>query len=217
MVGFNYLTFKINVLWKPMAKMDCVDLGKDFFLIEFSDDGDYDKVLCGGPRFVGEHFLAIKPWGPYFKALEATFSSVANWVRLLELPIEFYDTTILRQIGSAIGLVLRTDSFIASSSRGSYARLCIQINLEKPLINIVRVRHLKQKFMYKGIGSLCFCCGRLGHKQENCCYNIRPNEKERVEDEVASPTPKGRHNENFEIHDSVEAGLGGIQGLRRLG
>nr|POF19134.1 hypothetical protein CFP56_65025 [Quercus suber] len=61
MVGFNYLTFKINVLWKPMAKMDCMDLGKDFFLIKFSDDGDYDKVLRSGPWFVGEHFLAIKP------------------------------------------------------------------------------------------------------------------------------------------------------------
>ena len=61
MVGFNYLTFKINTLWKPSAKMDCVDLGKDFFLIKFMDDEDYDKVLRGGPWFVGEHFLAIKP------------------------------------------------------------------------------------------------------------------------------------------------------------
>ena len=42
-------------------KMDCVDLGKDFFLIKFMDDEDYDKVLRGGPWFVGEHFLAIKP------------------------------------------------------------------------------------------------------------------------------------------------------------
>lgn len=30
-VGYSYLTFKINTFWKPMAKMDCVDLGKDFF------------------------------------------------------------------------------------------------------------------------------------------------------------------------------------------
>ena len=30
-VGYNYLTFKINTLWKLVAKMDCVDLGKDFF------------------------------------------------------------------------------------------------------------------------------------------------------------------------------------------
>ena len=48
-VGYNYLTFKINALWKPMARMDYVDLRKDFFLIKFSDDVDYDKVLRGGP------------------------------------------------------------------------------------------------------------------------------------------------------------------------
>ena len=43
-VGFSYLTFKLNALWKPMAKMDCVNLEKDFFLIKFSDPSDYDKV-----------------------------------------------------------------------------------------------------------------------------------------------------------------------------
>ena len=75
-IGFNYLTFKINVLWKPMAKIDCVNLGNDFFLIRFSNSDDYDKVLCGGPWFIGEHFLAIKPWEPYFKAFEARLKSV---------------------------------------------------------------------------------------------------------------------------------------------
>lgn len=115
---------------------------------------------------MGEHFLAIKPWEPYFKASEATFSSVAEWVRFLELPIEFYDLAVLKEVGSVIGLVLRMDSFTVSGSRGSYARLCVQVDLEKPLINVVRVGRLKQKVIYEGIGSLCFCCGRLGHKQE---------------------------------------------------
>ena len=153
-----------------MAKMNCVDLGRDFFLIKFSNDDDYDKVLKGGPWFVGEHFLAIKPWEPYFKASEATLSSVAVWVRLPELSIEFYDLTILKEIGIAIGPVLRIDSFTTSRTRGSYARLCIQIDLEKPFINIVRMGRLKQGVMFEGIGSLWFCCGRLGHKQETYCY-----------------------------------------------
>ena len=73
-VGYNYLTFKLNTLWKPIAKMDCVDLGKDYFLIKFSENSDYDKVR---PWFTGEHFLAIKPWEPYFKASEASFLAVA--------------------------------------------------------------------------------------------------------------------------------------------
>ena len=58
-VGFNYLTFKINALWKPMAKLDCVNLGKDFFFIRFSNNEDYDKVLKGGPWFVGNIFLPL--------------------------------------------------------------------------------------------------------------------------------------------------------------
>lgn len=29
---------------KLAARMDCVDLGNDFFLIKFSDNADYDKV-----------------------------------------------------------------------------------------------------------------------------------------------------------------------------
>ena len=124
-VGYRYLTFKIYTLWKLVAKMDCVDLGKDFFLIKFSEDSDYDKVLRGGPWFVGEHFLAIKPWEPHFKAFEASFTSVAVWIRFPELPIEFYEPSVLRELGSAIGPVLRIDSYTASGSRASYARLCV--------------------------------------------------------------------------------------------
>nr|POE98606.1 hypothetical protein CFP56_78125 [Quercus suber] len=60
-VGFNYLTFKINALWRPSDRMDRVNLRKHFFLIRFKSTEDYDKVLRGGPWFVGEHFLAIQP------------------------------------------------------------------------------------------------------------------------------------------------------------
>ena len=176
-VGYNYLTFKINELWKPGAKLDCVDLGRDFFLIRFNCTDDFDKVLKGGPWFIGGHFLAIKPWEPYFKASEAKLNSVAIWIRFPELPIEFYDKEVLKEIGSAIGLVLRIDSYTASGSRGSYARLCVQVNLEKPLINMVRIGKCRQIVMYEGISTLCFSCGWLGHTQNKCCYSIKQDEK----------------------------------------
>ena len=90
---------------------------------------------------------------------------------------------MLHEIGSAIGPVLRIDSYTASDSRGSYARLCIQVDLSKPLITVVRLGRLRQKVMYEGISSLCFCSGRLGHKQENCSYNVKPVEKAKVDDQ----------------------------------
>lgn len=177
-VGYHYLTFKINALWKPTAKMDCVTLGKGFFLVRFSNSEDYDNVLRGGPWFIGDYFLAIKPWEPYFIASEAKLTSVAAWVRLPELPIEFYDTSVLCEIGSAIGPVLRIDSYTASETREGYARLCVHLDLEKPLIRAVRVGRLVQKVLYEGISSLCFCCGKLGHKQENCVLKVKEPTRE---------------------------------------
>lgn len=44
-VGYHYLTFKINALWKPTANMDYVTLAKGFFLVRFSNSEDYDNVL----------------------------------------------------------------------------------------------------------------------------------------------------------------------------
>ena len=37
-----------------------------------------------------------------------------------------------------------------------------------------------QQVKYEGISSLCFCCRRLGHKQENYCYKIKENNRSRV-------------------------------------
>lgn len=104
-------------------------------------------------------------------------------MRFPKLPIEFYDTTVLKEIGSAIGPALRIDSYTASKSKGSYARLCIQVELDKPLIKSIQIGRLVQQVLYEGISTLCFCCGRMGHKQENCCYRIGP-----VTKEVEAPT-----------------------------
>ena len=78
------------------------------------------------------------------------------WVRFPELPIEFYDMEVLKEIGSAIGPVLRIDSYTATGSRGSYAMLCIQIGLDKPLIKSFRIGRLVQQVKYEGISSLFF-------------------------------------------------------------
>ena len=85
-------------------------------------------------------------------------------MRFLELPIEFYDIKVLKEIGSAIGPMLRIDSYTATGSRGSYARLCIQINLDKPLIKSIRIGRLVQ---------LIFAVGGLGTSRRTAATRSR--------------------------------------------
>ena len=113
-VGYHFLHSRLLGMWKPAGKMDCVALGADFFLIKIYLKEDYVKILSGGPQFVGGHFLCIRGWVPNFKPSTANVSLVAVWVRLLELPIEYYEPSILRDLGNATGPVLKMDTHTAT-------------------------------------------------------------------------------------------------------
>nr|POF22901.1 hypothetical protein CFP56_38188 [Quercus suber] len=81
--------------------------------------------------------------------------------------------TKIRIRGEAIGKVLRIDTHTALESQEKYARLCIQVDVEKPLINTILIGKFEQEVAYEGINKLCFSCGRIGHKKENCTYKVR--------------------------------------------
>ena len=154
--------------------MECIDLGNEFFLIRFSIAEDRARVLKAGPWFVGGHYLSIRCWEPNFRAETAKLSVAAVWIRLSGLPIEYYESSVLKDIGLAIRPVLRIDTQIVMEVRGCFARLCIQVNFDKLIIKLIKIGGLRQPMQYEGINALCFSCGHVGHKTEGCLNVMKP-------------------------------------------
>jgi len=75
---------------------------------------------------------------------------IAIWARLSELPIEFYDNSILQQIGNQLGDLLKIDARTIDNVQGRFARLCIQVDLDSPLVSKVRIGSLAQPVQYEG-------------------------------------------------------------------
>ena len=131
-----------------MGKMDCVGLGHDFFLIKFSQMEDQLRVLRNGPWFESGHYLSIRRWEPNFILSLANLSAITVWIRLPELPIEYYKESVLRDIGKAIGPILKVDTLTALEARGRFARLCVQVNLDEPIVKTIRVGGIRKMVQY---------------------------------------------------------------------
>ncbi|XP_019224117.1 PREDICTED: uncharacterized protein At4g02000-like [Nicotiana attenuata] len=164
------LRSKLVDLWSPSEQLILIDLGWDFFIVKFSKEENLVKALQKGPWFLSGNFLSVRRWEPKFVPQEATLSFTAIWVRLPQLPTEFYDKEILVKVGRKLGKLLKIDTCTSATLRGRYARICIQVPLEKPVATSVTIGDHKQLVLYEGENVLCTGCGRIGHTLKGCTH-----------------------------------------------
>lgn len=122
---------------------------------------------------------------------------VAVWIRIPRLPIELYNETFLRRIGMTMGSFLKVDRLTSIHSREKFARICVEIDLEKPLATHITVRGCPLYLEYEGLHAFCFRCGKVGHKKDQC--------REVVEGERYAKEDEGTQSNGGEATDGAAA------------
>ncbi|CAN0876755.1 hypothetical protein LINGRAHAP2_LOCUS11481 [Linum grandiflorum] len=130
-------------------------------------------VFAGGPYNIGGSFLSVQRWTPDFFPSTARITKVASWVKLTELPLHHYNDNSLYAIASCIGNPLKLDHQTSLVSRGKYARVCIEIDTDQPLIPSIGWKRFDIKVEYESIPLICMHCGKVGHSISSC--PVRPS------------------------------------------
>ena len=91
---------------------------------------------------------------------------------------------------------------MTTESRGRFARLCIQVDFNEPIVKLLKMGGIDQLVQYEGINSLCFTCGRVGHKEENCHYKINFLAKGGAEVETGNSQDEGKQKLSDEAGDA---------------
>ena len=62
--------------------------------------------------------------------------------------------------------MIKINSTTANVERDQYTRMCVEVNLTKPLLSKFRLNGRIWGIQYEGLKMICFKCGRQGHKED---------------------------------------------------
>ncbi|CAN1294981.1 hypothetical protein LINPERPRIM_LOCUS22675 [Linum perenne] len=174
---FPFMSRKLPQLWAKKGPLQVSDVGWGYYVVKFETVSDYQRAMFVGPWMVGDHYVVSQEWRPYFQPEDSPISTLRVWVRLSGIPLEYYDALILRIIGDRIGKTVRLDHTTLEGSRGNFARICVEVDLSKPLLSKYRLRRRIRRIEYEGLHMICYACGCYGHGQGECQSNIEDVDK----------------------------------------
>ncbi|XVF12616.1 hypothetical protein REPUB_Repub08aG0134300 [Reevesia pubescens] len=167
-LGFRVLSTRIKNLWQLKGNYKIVVLGHDYFLFKFEKQSDYKHVLEGGRWIIGGHYLTVRQWSPNFDTAVDKIEKFIVWIIFMRLPLEYYKEVALTRMGSHVKRVICFDHNNEETLRGKFARICVEVDLTKPLISKMKVGRKMINVEYEELNLICFQCGRVGHKKDNC-------------------------------------------------
>ncbi|KAH0438322.1 hypothetical protein IEQ34_026108 [Dendrobium chrysotoxum] len=171
-IAFPFLLSELRRLWFQFGEFQTVTTGPRSFLCIFRSSEARDAVLQGGPWSVAGSLLGLDRWSPQYSPSSLRGFHSAVWVRLPQLPLLYWDLTNLTCMANIIGEPLWMDEHTSSWGRSSFARICVRLDLSKPLrpgfwINGVTGRFY-QRIEYEGLSNFCFRCGLVDHSVAAC-------------------------------------------------
>ncbi|KAI9081949.1 hypothetical protein K1719_036211 [Acacia pycnantha] len=195
-LSLYFLESKLNQIWARKGAIKLGDLENDFFVVSFQKWEDYERALTGGPWVKSDKYLSVMRWRPGFYPRKEKIDKIAAWVHFPEIEAELFDF-FLYNLANSIGKVLKLDVHTSSRGRNKFARVCIELDLTKPLVPHYMVDGVLKHVEYESLHALCLNCGLFGHFKESCVHGKKgSSEVEKVVLEGSNGIEEGEIAEN---------------------
>lgn len=122
----------VDSQWANYGKVDVFSnvflLENGLFLFWFSDETIKDEVLEAKLWHVANKHLILRRWTPRMQLLKLSVTSVPVWIKLHNLPMEFWNATCLSHVASGVGKPLCADFVNEEQLRLGFARVLVEVN-----------------------------------------------------------------------------------------
>jgi hypothetical protein len=146
---------KLQQLWTKIGPWKMTLLGKGYFEFYFSSYDNLRQVWSKGTLNLKSGLLRLFKWSKDFSARTQRQTHAHVWIRLLELPQEYWMDCTLKEIASAIGTLLLIDPITQNRVFGHYTRVLVDMDLSKHIFNEVMIERTGYSFAIEITYDIC--------------------------------------------------------------
>ncbi|KAJ4909621.1 hypothetical protein Rs2_04242 [Raphanus sativus] len=170
------LLFMLPRIWQMEARVNGADLGLGRFRFDFEREEDIIAVLRMEPFHFDHWMVSLVRWKP---VLEPNYpSKITFWVRVIDVPMQFWAASTFRSVGEAPGQVHGEIDLMEG-------RVRVELDGFKPLVFSMEVDfaegvELEVRLRYEKLVGFCRTCNCMTHDQSKCPSQVK-KEDEKVE------------------------------------
>ncbi|CAI9264419.1 unnamed protein product [Lactuca saligna] len=179
---FNVNKFAHN-MWKKYGLEEVMVNDEGIYFFRFSSEQGLLSVLEGGVWMIFDSALIIRRWTTGVSSVKDQHDKIPVWVKIYNVPLEYWNGTGLSHIAWEIGKPLDVDAHTAKMcqehwGRPAFMRILIEMSAAKEWLNEVLIYSSdlttgeripsKCKIEYAWNPSKCSHCKVYGHSDSKC-------------------------------------------------
>ncbi|XP_059076646.1 uncharacterized protein LOC131875927 [Cryptomeria japonica] len=110
--------------WNLKGQVDVVAMNKGCLSFSFSCEEDHMNILCNETWAIRKYLMYIQKWYPNARREKKFVVQVPIWIKLLGLPIKYWEEDVFARIANAFRELIAIDPVTASRRRLIYASNC---------------------------------------------------------------------------------------------
>lgn len=170
---YMYVKNVLKTLWKPKGEFEMITRGESLLIFKFALDEDRQTALEVGCTYIASRLFIIKPWKPFIEQELTTLKSIPIWVKLYNVPFQFWTTRGLSTLASYLGTPIMLDAPTLAERRLDFARVCVDVDLSCDFSSSFEVivdesKSIQISVDYAWKPTKCGFCGVFVHSVSKC-------------------------------------------------
>ncbi|KAF7150685.1 hypothetical protein RHSIM_Rhsim02G0109600 [Rhododendron simsii] len=163
-------------IWEKYGIKDVLCNEKGFFFFLFGAEGAYRKISEVGAWHFAGRLMVLLEWHSELDYEKEGMNKLPLWIQLHNVPLQYWTEEGLSYLASAIGKPMYADEMVEATSRISYARICVEVDVQSILPHSIDLitssgRLVKINVKYPWRPLKCVSCKVFGHT--DCSQQVK--------------------------------------------